>query len=183
MVDVYLQNIRTIYQDMPLIIEKLGLDTKAAAYHELLLSRHMIHDPQKKEPLLLIAFYLVILLIVSLSLILIIHDAFAVSMDARVHQFGILSSIGATPGQIRTCLMQGAAALCAVPILLGSVIGVSFSFGTIQVINFLAADVAGRHMLFCVSSCGICSVYSDICFYCAGFRMAASEKDEQADTA
>ena len=34
-VDLYFQNTRTIYQDMPLITEKLGFDTTAASYHEL----------------------------------------------------------------------------------------------------------------------------------------------------
>lgn len=144
-VDLYFQNTRTIYQDMPLITEKLGLDTTAASYHELLLSRYMIHDPQDEDPPLLMAFYLVLLIVVSFSLILIIHNSFAVSMNARVHQFGIFSSIGAAPGQIRTCLMQEAAALCVGPILLGSVIGIGLSFGTIQLINALAADVVGRH--------------------------------------
>ena len=144
-VDVYFQNTRTIYRDMPLIIEKLGLDADAASYHELLLSRYLIHDPQDAEPPLLMAFYLVILIIMSLALVLIIHNSFAVTMNARIHQLGIFSSIGATPGQIRTCLMQEAAALCAVPILVGSIIGIALSFGVIQAINLLAADVVGRH--------------------------------------
>lgn len=144
-VDVYFQNTRTIYRDMPLITEKLGLDADAASYHELLLSRYLIHDPQDAEPPLLMAFYLVILMIMSLALVLIIHNSFAVTMNARIHQFGIFSSIGATPGQIRTCLMQEAAALCAVPILVGSIIGIALSFGVIQAINLLAADVVGRH--------------------------------------
>ena len=144
-VDVYFQNTRTIYRDMPLITKKLGLDANAASYHELLLSRYLIHDPQAAEPPLLRAFYLMILMIMSLALILIIHNSFAVTMNARIHQFGIFSSIGATPGQIRTCLMQEAAALCAVPILVGSIIGIALSFGVIQAINLLAADVVGRH--------------------------------------
>lgn len=143
--DVYFQNPGTIYGDMPLITEKLGLDADAAVYHELLLSRYLIHDPQDAEPPLLMAFYLVVLIVMSLSLILIIHNSFAVTMNARIHQFGIFSSIGATPGQIRTCLMQEAAALCAVPILVGNIVGIALSFGVIRVINLLAADVAGRH--------------------------------------
>lgn len=144
-VDIYFQNTRTIYQDMPLITEKIGLEDNAASYHELLLSRYFIHDPQDEEPPLLMAFYLVILLLVSLSLILIIHNSFAVSMNARIHQFGIFSSIGATPGQIRICLIQEAAALCIVPILLGSVLGIALSFGMIQVTNLLTERMSGRH--------------------------------------
>lgn len=144
-IDVYFQNMRTIYHDMPLIAEKLGVLDNAVSYHELLLSRYLIHDPQDAEPPLLVAFYLVILILVSLSLILIIHNSFAVSMNARVYQFGIFSSIGATPGQIRTCLLQEAAVLSIVPILAGSLIGIVLSFGVIQLINMLAAGMSGRH--------------------------------------
>lgn len=144
-IDVYFQNMRSIYHDMPLIAEILEVPDHAVSYHELLLSRYLIHDPQDAEPPLLVAFYLVILILVSLSLILIIHNSFAVSMNARVHQFGIFSSIGATPGQIRTCLLQEAAVLCIVPILAGSLIGIALGFGVIQLINMLATGMSGRH--------------------------------------
>lgn len=144
-IDIYFQNMRTIYRDMPFIAKKLGIPDNAVTYHELLLSRYLIHDPQDAEPPLLVAFYLVILILVSISLILIIHNSFAVSMNARVHQFGIFSSIGATPGQIRTCLLQEAAALCIVPVLIGSLAGITLSYGTVQVINMLAAEMSGRH--------------------------------------
>lgn len=144
-VDICFQNMRTIYQDMPTIIKELELDESVVSYHELLLSRYMIHDPQDEEPPLLMFFYLALLIIVSFSLILIIHNSFALSMNARVHQFGIFSSVGATPGQILTCLMQEAAVLCMIPILLGSVIGTLVSFCTIEVINLIAKGMAGRH--------------------------------------
>ena len=144
-IDICFHNMRTIYQDMPLIARQLGVSDNAVAYHELLLSRYLVHDPQDTDPPLLISFYLAVLLLVSASLILIIHNSFAVSMSARVHQFGIFSSIGATPGQIRTCLLQEAAALCIIPILLGSFIGIALTFGTIQIVNVLADGIAGRH--------------------------------------
>lgn len=144
-VDIYFQNKRRIFSDLPLITANLGLREDAASYHLLLLSRYLIHDPQDSEPPLLLTLYLVILFFVSCSLILIIHNSFAVSMDARIHQFGIFSSIGATPGQIRTCLVQEAAALSTIPILAGSLSGIFISYGTIQVINHFARDAAGRH--------------------------------------
>ncbi len=143
--DVWFQDMRTIYSDMPLITEKLGLDSTAASYHELLLSRYMVHDPQDKTPPLLMTFFIALLIVVSVSLILIIHNSFAVSMDARIHQFGIFSSIGATPGQIFTCVMQEAAALCILPVLAGSFIGIAGSAGTIKATNFFAEGIAGRH--------------------------------------
>lgn len=144
-IDICFYNMRTVYQDMPLIAQKLGVPDSSVAYHESLLSTYFIHDPQDASPPLLLAFYLALLLLVSVSLVLIIHNSFAVSMNARVHQFGIFSSIGATPGQIRTCLLQEVAVLCAIPILLGSFIGIALTFGTIQIVNVLADGIVGRH--------------------------------------
>lgn len=144
-IDICFYNMRTVYQDMPLIAQKLGVPDSSVAYHESLLLTYFIHDPQDASPPLLLAFYLALLLLVSLSLVLIIHNSFAVSMNARVHQFGIFSSIGATPGQIRTCLLQEVAVLSAIPILLGSFIGIALTFGTIQIVNVLADGIVGRH--------------------------------------
>ena len=144
-IDICFNNMRTVYQDMSLIAQQLGIPDSSVSYHESLLSTYFVHNPQDTSPPLLPAFFLAVLLIVSVSLILIIHNSFAVSMNARIHQFGFFSSIGATPGQIRTCLLQEAAALCAIPILLGSFIGIALTFGIIQIVNALADDIAGRH--------------------------------------
>ena len=82
----------------------------------------------------------------SISLIVIIHNAFAVSMNARIHQFGILSSIGATPRQIRKCFLQEAVVLCAIPVLVGDLLGIVCSMGILQMSNmFLGEHVPGRH--------------------------------------
>lgn len=149
-VDIYFRNMRAIYEELPLIAERLGLEDSAIAYHETLLSDYLIHDPQDDSPPLLLTFYLRILFMVSLSLILIIHNSFAVSMDARVRQFGIFSSIGATPGQIRLCLLGEAAALCVLPVSLGIGAGIGLGFGVLWGMNLLAFEIAGRHeAVFC----------------------------------
>ena len=144
-VDICFDNMRAVYQDMPLIAQQLGIPETSVSYHESLLSSYFINDPQDSNPPLLMAFYLFVLLLVSVSLILIIHNSFAVSMNARVHQFGIFSSIGATPGQIRTCLLQEAAMLCVIPVLIGSFVGIALTFGAIQAVNILADGIVGRH--------------------------------------
>ena len=144
-VDICFDNMRAVYQDMPLIAQQLGVPETSVSYHESLLSSYFINDPQDSNPPLLMAFYLFVLLLVSVSLILIIHNSFAVSMNARVHQFGIFSSIGATPGQIRTCLLQEAAMLCVIPVLIGSFVGIALTFGAIQAVNILADGIVGRH--------------------------------------
>lgn len=144
-IDIYFQNTRTIYQDMPLLLAQLGLGEDSVQYHSLLLSRYFIHDPQDEKPPMLLALYLGILIIVALSLVLIIRNSFELSMNARIHQFGILSSIGATPKQIRACLLQEAMYLSALPMILGSLLGIVVSYGLIEAVNIFAADVPGRH--------------------------------------
>ena len=144
-VDICFDDMRAVYRDMPLIARQLGVPETSVSYHESLLSSYFINNPQDSTPPLLLAFYLFVLLLVSVSLILIIHNSFAVSMNARVHQFGIFSSIGATPGQIRTCLLQEAAMLCVIPVLIGSFVGIALTFGAIQAVNILADGIVGRH--------------------------------------
>lgn len=144
-VDIYFWDVRTIYEDLPRIAAELGLEENAAGYHTLLLSRYLITDPQDEEPPLLLPFLAAVLFVVSVSLILIIRNAFEITMNARVHQFGIFSSIGATPKQIRRCLLSEAAVLGFVPVLLGGVLGMGMSYAVIEAINFFATDVAGRH--------------------------------------
>ena len=143
--DIYFRNARNIYRDMPLIAEQLGLKEDSIQYHSLLLSRYFIHDPEDETPPMLLTLYLAILMITALSLILIIRGSFELSMNARIHQFGILSSIGATPKQNRDCLLQEAAVLSAAPVILGSLSGIFISYGLIGAVNIFAADVTERH--------------------------------------
>ena len=143
--DIYFRNARNIYRDMPLIAEQLGLKEDSIQYHSLLLSRYFIHDPEDETPPMLLTLYLAILMITALSLILIIRGSFELSMNARIHQFGILSSIGATPKQVRDCLLQEAAVLSAAPVILGSLSGIFISYGLIGAVNIFAADVTERH--------------------------------------
>ncbi len=144
-IDVYFQKARTVYSDMPLIAAQLGLNKDSIQYNSLLLSRYFIHDPEDESPPMLLGLYAAVLIIVAVSLILIIRGSFELSMNARLHQFGIFSSIGAAPAQIRTCLLQEAMALSILPILLGSLLGIFISYGAIRAVNFFAEDVSGRH--------------------------------------
>ena len=143
--DVYFKNARTIYRDMLLIAAQLGLNEDSIQYNSLLLSRYFIHDPEDATPPMLLTLYVMILIIVAVSLILIIRGSFELSMNARIHQFGIFSSIGATPRQIRTCLLQEAMALSILPMLIGSMSGILISFCVIKAVNFFASNVSGRH--------------------------------------
>lgn len=109
-----------------------------------LMAMYLVRDANDEAPRLVFPLFLLIMGLASFSLILIIHNAFAVSMQARVHQFGILSSIGATPRQIRRCLLQEAAFLCTAPIAAGTLLGIAGSRGLLALLEVLMREVEDR---------------------------------------
>ena len=142
-VDICFHNLRTIHQDMSLIRDTLGLEESAVSYNFQLLSLYFVRIPGDDSPRLLMPFYLVIVAVVCFSMILVIHNSFAVSMNNRIRQFGILSSIGATPKQIRICLLQETMLLSAAPVLAGILSGIALCFGTMWGIDRLAVNIVG----------------------------------------
>ncbi len=145
-IDIYFDDMGAVLDDTMQIAKVLGVSSENVIYNHELLAMYMIRDPQDTAPRLLFPLFILIVGIASFSLIIVIHNSFAVSMNARIHQFGIFSSIGATPKQIRSCLLQEAAALCILPILIGNLLGILISMGIIHMANdLLGSDVAGRH--------------------------------------
>ena len=105
-IDIYFDDMEAVLKDTHRIAELMGTAPKTVTYNHELLAMYLIRDPQDTAPRLLFPLFILIMVMTSFSLIVIIHNSFAVSMNARIHQFGILSSIGATPKQIRSCLLQ-----------------------------------------------------------------------------
>lgn len=145
-IDIYFDDYRAVIPDTPLIARQVGCPPEKIVYNYKLLSMYFIRSPQDTAPRLVLPMFAVITAMASISLIVIIYNAFAVYMNARIHQFGIFSSIGATPRQIRACLLQEAAALCTVPILMGNLFGIAGSMGLVQMIDYLLGNsIPGRH--------------------------------------
>ena len=147
-VDLYFSDKKATFSDTPNIAEQLGIGQERIVYNDELLAMYLIRDSGDTAPRLLFPLFLLITVAASFSLIIIIHNSFAVSMNARIHQFGIFSGIGATPKQIRACLLQEAAALCAGPLLVGTLLGIAGSAGLLYLVDtYIGSDVSGRHPL------------------------------------
>ncbi|MDE7311252.1 MAG: ABC transporter permease [Eubacterium sp.] len=145
-VDLYFENMASVFSDTPRIAALVGVSPEKTEYHYELLAMYLVRDASDTAPRLLFPMFILITLLASLSLIVLIHNAFAVSMNARIHQFGIFSSIGATPKQVRACLLQEAAALCAVPVFAGNLLGIAGSLGLSWLSNkVLGSNIPGRH--------------------------------------
>lgn len=145
-IEITFDDKRKVFSDTPRIVSEAGILPTQITYHYELLALFLVRDPSDPAPRLLFPLFLLITGLASFSLIVIIHNAFAATMNARIHQFGIFSSIGATPRQIRACLLQEAAVLCAVPVTAGYLIGIPAVWGIIRMSNRLVeAGTAGRH--------------------------------------
>ena len=145
---VYFYHLRSIYQDMPKVAKIIPVNLSDVQFHDTLLSEYFIYSPNDKHPPMLLAFYVFVMLITSFSLILIIRNAFFISMQSRLHQLGILQSIGATPRQIRTCLLQEALSLCAIPILIGISGGAGLCALIIRFTNKITGIYRGEQVVF-----------------------------------
>ncbi len=146
MVELYFKDKRSIFQDMPRIAELAGLSEKDVTCNYELLNLYLIRDPEDPALRWVFPFFLAVVLFACLSLVMVIHNAFAVTMNSRIRQFGIFSSIGAAPGQIRTCLLQEAFWLCTLPILTGNLLGILISMVVMKWTNVILADVE-RHLV------------------------------------
>lgn len=145
-VELYFDDIRVVLSDTLRIAETVGISQDKITYHYSLLAMYLVRDEKDTAPRMVFPLFILITALASFSLIVIIHNAFAVSMNARMHQFGIFASIGATPRQIRACLLQEAAVLCAPPVLVGNFIGIAGSMGVVKLSNILLGnDIPGRH--------------------------------------
>lgn len=158
----YLKNNRTAAVSMMMasFISALLLSLLSATFYNLwkyeverltaagdtyaLQAMYLTRDVNDTSPRLVFPLFLLIMGLACVSLVIIIHNVFAVSMNARIHQFGIFASIGATPRQIRTCLFQEASPVCAVPVLAGILFGIAGAFGITKWSNVIGAGIENR---------------------------------------
>jgi len=94
-----------------------------------------------REPSLLLIFYICVILLVCISLLLIIKNAFQFSMNSRLHQLGILQSVGATPKQLRAVLLQEAFITSFLPVICGIILGIFIAIGVIRYANIVQSGI------------------------------------------
>lgn len=142
-----------IYKDLPQLAKQLTKkDVRTApviTYHNKLLELYFIYSPENKyQPPLIMLVYIFILVTACLSLVLIIHNAFGVSMNARLHQLGILKSIGAAPRQLRTALIHEAFSICLPSILAGILAGSGLCYIFMYFMNRVVISIREYELQF-----------------------------------
>ncbi len=153
---VYLQMERRgeVYTAVPQIAEAIGLPKDEygnypCRYHAALLAWHGVYAPgsffQSDVPKL----FLGLLLAAGTSMAVfayIIRGAFGISAKQKIHQLGILKSVGAGPKQIGRTVIYEACILSVIPILLSMVLGYLFSLGVLSAYSDMTSEVFGSRM-------------------------------------
>lgn len=85
--------------------------------------------------------YIAVFTIASLALIMMIHHAFAATMTNRIHQLGILQSIGATSRQIKSTLVNEVVVLSLPAIIAGNIIGIGLCWALMSIIISSTANL------------------------------------------
>ncbi len=146
-ITVYLRfrNMRDTYRELPKIAAALGWQTDEYGQYNLrynasYLGHHLIFPDGVFQNLSLdqlslpLSALTLAVLVVSVF-VLIIHNSFAVSASARLTHLGILSSIGATPRQIKGSILFEGMLLTVIPLPLGLFFGWILDAGMFSLIN------------------------------------------------
>ena len=131
-----------VYDTLDRIRDRLGLNDDQIQTHDTLLSLYGVTDPD--HPALLLPFLAGVLALLVAALVLLLRNAFEITMQARLHRLGILASVGATPRQLRLCLLQEAAAVSLLPLAVGTLLGFAACRGVLAAVNQVAAGLPDR---------------------------------------
>lgn len=83
----------------------------------------------------LLVFFGILAGIIMVSVILVIHNSFSMSVTERTSEFGLLRVVGASPAQVRRLVLQDAIQLAFVGIPLGLLAGITAMAVTIRVVS------------------------------------------------
>lgn len=123
--NVYFQlpNIKDAQDKIFSIAKDVGVDENDIMdnYRVLRLSGESLNETFNSSIMGLLAF---VIILVMVSTIAVIYNAFNISVLERVNQFGLLRSVGATPSQIKNIVLKEAAILSAIGIPIGLLSGV-----------------------------------------------------------
>ena len=111
--------------------------------------------------------YTVIMFLTVIFLVLMIYHTFAVSMSGRIHHLGVLKSIGATSGQLKSVLIQETMGICCLPVLLGNFLGVGMAYLIVSIIIDSAETVRTYEVNF-VFGPGVLLLSAAISFFTIG---------------
>ncbi|EEG76039.1 ABC transporter permease [Dethiobacter alkaliphilus] len=131
------QNPRNIFEKVPEIAD--NAEVESYSYNNNLL-REMGVSQNNNLDNFLYSITLIIILLISVGSITVIYNAFAISVSERKKQFGMLASVGATPGQIRRSVFFEGLILGGIGIPIGILSGLGGIGVTLGIVNRLLIE-------------------------------------------
>lgn len=155
---------RRTYQELPALAESIGYEADEYGNYELryntgLLSTYGILPPSEKGFPVHLSYLAVPLMFVMFALflvavfVLIIHNAFVMSVEEKLTQLGIFSGVGASPKQIKKAVQYEAVILTSFPLPLGLFSGWLLVRKLFDLIN--ASNDVGRDAPDIITSFGL----------------------------
>jgi putative ABC transport system permease protein len=147
------KNPRSTYGDIERIAQSVGFKPDEYGDYRVktnraLLGKYLVFPPAEKGNLSLWMFsqqltIATFAVLVAGVFVVIIHNAFAMSANARLKQLGMLQSIGASPRQIRRSVIDEGLLLAVIPIPFGLLIGWLLDYGLFAYMNSVASFRSG----------------------------------------
>ena len=139
-------NVRQIFAQVPALAEKAGVQNYS--YNRELLRWSGVSD-NRDVTNFLNSITLIIIVLIVVGSVAVIYNAFAISVNDRKKQYGMLASVGATPRQLKGSVFYEALLLGAVGIPLGIAAGLGGIGVTLQVVNrILLGSVLTEELAF-----------------------------------
>ncbi|MGG0815636.1 FtsX-like permease family protein [Paenibacillus alvei] len=114
---------------------------------KLVINEELIRVLKPQSNRSILAVLVIVISIVVVATVVVIYNAFQISVVERMKQFGLLRSIGATRKQIRHIVMREAVVLAFIAIPIGIVCSI-LALAALQFIFFLVLETSARESFF-----------------------------------
>lgn len=128
-----------------------GFDGSRLSVNLGLLGLYGVRIGSNEESAAAIAVAVILLIIILAGSVMLIYNAFAISVGERTRQFGLLSSVGATRKQIRASVLCEAAIVSGIGVLFGVGVGIALVAVVLKAAGETVADLmefSGRPDLY-----------------------------------
>lgn len=136
--DVGNNEFHKLYDEVRLVY---GYDGMQIAVNRDYLSLYGVRVSQNGESTAAVAVVVILLFIILVGSVMLIYNAFAISVGERTRQFGLLSSIGATRKQIRRSVLYEAAIVSGAGVLSGVCVGIALVAAVLAAAGGMVANL------------------------------------------
>ncbi len=165
-----------LYEKAKLAAKDAGVSEEQITYHDALLRFYGVSKFDNSFNKMIQACTIILILIIMVGSIALIYNSFAISINERSKQFGMLSSIGATKEQKRNAVLFEGAVIGAISIPLGILAGFVGMWTTFTLLSPILESAMGIHVgikvVVSVEAIIVASIFSAITIFISAYLPA-----------